>query len=190
MGVQRGRQHEERVAPALVLFPPTVSPSHPAALCTSFPCPSAGVFSLSSIQAAISTAVKEAGGCEQEERRRRIRQLQLRWHPGEQAAVGFGGDAGYVAQDPPTPTPTHASIVHPLIPHPGHPPTCSICLYTDKNPPTHAPTHASIVHPPMPTSAHPSLCPRTDKNPVLREFATEVTKMINEAVAQLEGTCS
>jgi len=27
-----------------------------------------------------------------------------------------------------------------------------------------------------------------DKNPVLREFATEVTKIINEAVAQLENT--
>jgi hypothetical protein len=26
-----------------------------------------------------------------------------------------------------------------------------------------------------------------DKNPVLREFATEVTKIINEAVAKLEG---
>lgn len=26
-----------------------------------------------------------------------------------------------------------------------------------------------------------------DKNPVLREFATEVTKIINEAVARLEG---
>lgn len=33
-------------------------------------------------------------------------------------------------------------------------------------------------------SAHVS----ADKNPVLREFATEVTKIINEAVAQLENT--
>lgn len=27
----------------------------------------------------------------------------------------------------------------------------------------------------------------TDKNPVLKEFATEVTKIINEAVSKLEG---
>ena len=27
----------------------------------------------------------------------------------------------------------------------------------------------------------------TDKNPVLKEFATEVTKIINEAVSRLEG---
>ncbi|GLC61921.1 hypothetical protein PLESTB_001819800 [Pleodorina starrii] len=65
-----------------------------------------GVFSLASIRTAIQTAVAEAAQCGEEERRKRIRQLQLRWHP--------------------------------------------------------------------------------DKNPVLTEFATEVTKMINEAVAEME----
>ncbi|KXZ43143.1 hypothetical protein GPECTOR_100g15 [Gonium pectorale] len=66
-----------------------------------------GVFSLASIRAAITAAVAEAAACGEEERRRRVRQLQLRWHP--------------------------------------------------------------------------------DKNPVLTEFATEVTKMINEAVAAMEA---
>ncbi|GIL61014.1 hypothetical protein Vafri_15436 [Volvox africanus] len=65
-----------------------------------------GVFSLASIRTAIQAAVAEAAKCGEEERRKRIRQLQLRWHP--------------------------------------------------------------------------------DKNPVLTEFATEVTKIINEAVAEME----
>jgi hypothetical protein len=42
-----------------------------------------GVFSLTTVKAAIQHAVEAAGSCEAEERRRRIRQLQLRWHPGE-----------------------------------------------------------------------------------------------------------
>eukprot|EP00877_Chromochloris_zofingiensis_P013852 jgi/Chrzof1/8720/Cz03g21250.t1 len=63
-----------------------------------------GIFSLASIKAAIQQAVKEAGRCDDAEKKKRIRQLQLRWHP--------------------------------------------------------------------------------DKNPVLKEFATEVTKLINEAVTQ------
>ncbi|GIL90549.1 hypothetical protein Vretimale_17499 [Volvox reticuliferus] len=67
---------------------------------------SSGVFSLASIRTAIQAAVAEAAKCSEEERRKRIRQLQLRWHP--------------------------------------------------------------------------------DKNPVLTEFATEVTKIINEAVAEME----
>ncbi|GFR53262.1 hypothetical protein Agub_g16044 [Astrephomene gubernaculifera] len=65
-----------------------------------------GVFSLATIRKAIQAAVAEAAQCGEEERRKRVRQLQLRWHP--------------------------------------------------------------------------------DKNPVLTEFATEVTKMINEAVAEME----
>ncbi|KAG2431349.1 hypothetical protein HYH02_013339 [Chlamydomonas schloesseri] len=65
-----------------------------------------GVFSLASIRTAIQAAVAEAAACGEEERRKRVRQLQLRWHP--------------------------------------------------------------------------------DKNPVLTEFATEVSKIINEAVADME----
>eukprot|EP00877_Chromochloris_zofingiensis_P010078 jgi/Chrzof1/5323/Cz15g22040.t1 len=64
-----------------------------------------GVFSLASIKAAIQQAVKDAGRCDDTEKKKRIRQLQLRWHP--------------------------------------------------------------------------------DKHTVLKEFATEVTKLINEAVNQL-----
>ncbi|KAG1679664.1 hypothetical protein FOA52_006181 [Chlamydomonas sp. UWO 241] len=63
-----------------------------------------GVFSMASIKASIASAVADAAVCNEDERRKRIRQLQLRWHP--------------------------------------------------------------------------------DKNPVLAELATEVTKLINEAVAQ------
>ncbi|KAF6258082.1 hypothetical protein COO60DRAFT_1701528 [Scenedesmus sp. NREL 46B-D3] len=66
-----------------------------------------GVFSIASIQASVQAAVAAAAQEPEAERKRRIRQLQLRWHP--------------------------------------------------------------------------------DKNPVLKEFATEVTKVINEAVAALEG---
>ncbi|PNW69894.1 hypothetical protein CHLRE_17g697200v5 [Chlamydomonas reinhardtii] len=66
----------------------------------------AGVFSLATIRTAIHGAVAEAAACGEEERRKRVRQLQLRWHP--------------------------------------------------------------------------------DKNPVLTEFATEVSKIINEAVAEME----
>ena len=40
-----------------------------------------GAFSLDSIKAAIETAVEEACGCPEDERKKRIRQLQLRWHP-------------------------------------------------------------------------------------------------------------
>ncbi|KAG2494179.1 hypothetical protein HYH03_007537 [Edaphochlamys debaryana] len=64
-------------------------------------------FSLGSIRAAITAAVAEAAACGEEERKKRVRALQLRWHP--------------------------------------------------------------------------------DKNPVLTEFATEVTKIINEAVAAMEA---
>ena len=42
-----------------------------------------GVFSSVRIKAAIVKAVQEACACQEEERRRRLRQLQLRWHPGE-----------------------------------------------------------------------------------------------------------
>uniref|UniRef100_A0A7S0WPS9 J domain-containing protein n=1 Tax=Chlamydomonas leiostraca TaxID=1034604 RepID=A0A7S0WPS9_9CHLO len=66
-----------------------------------------GAFSMASIRASVQAAVREACECGEEEKRRRLRQLQLRWHP--------------------------------------------------------------------------------DKNPVLTEFATEVTKLINEAVAQAEA---
>ncbi|KAG2423520.1 hypothetical protein HXX76_015268 [Chlamydomonas incerta] len=66
----------------------------------------AAVFSLASIRTAVHAAVAEAATCGEEERRKRVRQLQLRWHP--------------------------------------------------------------------------------DKNPVLTEFATEVSKIINEAVADME----
>lgn len=41
----------------------------------------AGVFSMSGIRAAIDKAVQEASQCDEEEKRRRIKQLQLRWHP-------------------------------------------------------------------------------------------------------------
>lgn len=68
---------------------------------------SGGAFSLASIRTAIQAAVAEAATCGDEERRKRVRQLQLRWHP--------------------------------------------------------------------------------DKNPVLTEFATEVTKIINEAVEQVDA---
>lgn len=40
-----------------------------------------GAFSLSSIKAAIEAAVKEACACPDEEKKKKIRQLQLRWHP-------------------------------------------------------------------------------------------------------------
>lgn len=65
------------------------------------------MFSLKAIKASIEAAVQDAMRCDDAERKKRLRALQLRWHP--------------------------------------------------------------------------------DKNPVLREVATEVTKMINEAVTQLEG---
>ncbi|GAX79400.1 hypothetical protein CEUSTIGMA_g6841.t1 [Chlamydomonas eustigma] len=65
-----------------------------------------GAFNMASIKAAIHKAVHEAGTCPEDEKRRRIKQLQLRWHP--------------------------------------------------------------------------------DKNPVLAELATEITKLINEATAQLD----
>jgi hypothetical protein len=41
-----------------------------------------GVFNLTTISAAISTAVDDAFGCDEEERKKRLKQLQLRWHPG------------------------------------------------------------------------------------------------------------
>ena len=41
-----------------------------------------GVFSLGRIKAAIVKAVQEACACQEDERRRRLKQLQLRWHPG------------------------------------------------------------------------------------------------------------
>mmetsp|Transcript_15584 Transcript_15584/g.33804 ORF Transcript_15584/g.33804 Transcript_15584/m.33804 type:complete len:277 (+) Transcript_15584:130-960(+) len=66
-----------------------------------------GVFSLHSIKTAIQEAVQDACKCDEDEKRRRLKQLQLRWHP--------------------------------------------------------------------------------DKNPVLAELATEVTKLIHEAVAQHTG---
>ena len=40
-----------------------------------------GAFSLNSVKAAIETAVKEACCCSEDEKKKRIRQLQLRWHP-------------------------------------------------------------------------------------------------------------
>lgn len=42
-----------------------------------------GPFSLTSIRASITKAVQEAGACDAAECKKRIRQLQLRWHPGE-----------------------------------------------------------------------------------------------------------
>jgi hypothetical protein len=41
-----------------------------------------GVFSLAAVKAAVAEAVKQAAGCNPSERKRRIRSLQLRWHPG------------------------------------------------------------------------------------------------------------
>lgn len=38
----------------------------------------AGAFSMTSIRAAVQAAVKEACACEDDEKRRRLRQLQLR----------------------------------------------------------------------------------------------------------------
>ena len=47
-------------------------------------------FSLAAIKASIHKAVQEAGGCDAEERKKRIRQLQLRWHPGMRGEWGGG----------------------------------------------------------------------------------------------------
>ncbi|KAL6747108.1 hypothetical protein V8C86DRAFT_2919843 [Haematococcus lacustris] len=66
----------------------------------------AGVLCLNNIRKQITAAVQEAYSCDEDEKRKKLRQLQLRWHP--------------------------------------------------------------------------------DKNPVLTEFATEVTKLINEALAEAE----
>lgn len=46
-----------------------------------------GVFSVAAVKAAVQAAVAEAGRCEPEERKKRIRALQLRWHPDK--AGGF-----------------------------------------------------------------------------------------------------
>ncbi len=43
----------------------------------------AGAFNLSNIRASIVHAVDEAYQCDEEERRKRLKQLQLRWHPGK-----------------------------------------------------------------------------------------------------------
>lgn len=44
-----------------------------------------GAFSMSSIKAAICHAVEEAFKCSEEDRRKKLKQLQLRWHPGKLA---------------------------------------------------------------------------------------------------------
>jgi hypothetical protein len=49
-----------------------------------------GVVSLASIRTSIQAAVAEAAQCGEEERRKRIRQLQLRWHPGTRRDVREG----------------------------------------------------------------------------------------------------
>ena len=49
-----------------------------------------GVFSLASIRSAIQAAVQDACQHDEEEKRKKLRQLQLRWHPGVCAWGGRG----------------------------------------------------------------------------------------------------
>lgn len=46
----------------------------------------AGALSLPVVRAAVVSAVREAFSCEEGERKRRLRALQLRWHPGGSVA--------------------------------------------------------------------------------------------------------
>lgn len=46
----------------------------------------AGAFSVAAVRAAITAEVREAAACDPEERRKRIRALQLRWHPDKNPA--------------------------------------------------------------------------------------------------------
>ncbi|KAI8466302.1 MAG: hypothetical protein J3K34DRAFT_524672 [Monoraphidium minutum] len=45
-----------------------------------------GAFSVASVRAAIQAEVRDAAACEPQERRRRVRALQLRWHPDKNPA--------------------------------------------------------------------------------------------------------
>lgn len=114
------------------------------------------MFSLASIKASVEAAVAAAAAEPEAERRKRIRQLQLRWHPGE-----FSGRGLWVWPRAQLGTPPQVLIA-------THSVACvcvCVCVAT--------PTLVLLMV--------------TDKNPVLKEFATEVTKIINEAVGKLEG---
>ncbi len=49
---------------------------------------------MSSIKSAITAAVEEAYRCDAEERKKRLKQLQLRWHPGGRPGRARLSDGG------------------------------------------------------------------------------------------------
>jgi hypothetical protein len=129
------------------------------------------LLSLKTIRASIQEAVQEAAACEEGERKRRLRALQLRWCArlelprwmrgggrggGAAAAAAAGGGAACGAR-----LAGSTPAAWPLTNTPCAPP-CN-----------HAPRRHPDRHPGGPQ--------------VLRDLATEVTKMINEAVEQLGG---
>jgi hypothetical protein len=124
------------------------------------------------VRAAIAAEVRDAAALPAEERRRRIRALQVR--PGAQGflcRLGARGAGARPGQRRATPQSAAARRQLPaLYPSPSHTPT---------HPP---PATPAPLYPPAQLKFHP------DKNPAaLRELTTEVTKFINQALEQVDS---